>query len=98
MILGFLVALSASYSRADEARADAFAVTVMHRLGRPTAPLGGLLQRLTGASEGAVPNVLSDHPLTPDRKAMLEAEDIPATGAPLLDAVEWLDLKRICDR
>ena len=40
--------LSASYSRDDEAAADHFAVTIMHDLGRPTAPLGALLERLTG--------------------------------------------------
>ncbi len=29
---------------------------------------------------------------------MLEAEDAPPIGAALLDAMEWQDLKRICDR
>src|SRR5437764_872761 len=52
--------LSASYSRDDERRADAFAITVLHRLGRPTAPLGALLERVTGGhAEG--PSLLSDH-------------------------------------
>ncbi len=89
--------LGASYSRADESRADAFAVTVMHRLGRPTKPLGALLTRMTeGHDEG--PSLLRDHPLTPERAALLEAENQPATGAPLLDRGEWYDLKRICDK
>src|SRR5438067_7122963 len=45
--------LSASYSRDDERGADGFAVMVMHRLGRPTAPLGALLTRITaGHAEG----------------------------------------------
>src|SRR5207302_3961859 len=63
--------LSASYGRDDESRADAFAVAVLHRLGRPTAPLGELLTRITGGhAEG--PSLLRDHPLTPERKAMLQ--------------------------
>jgi predicted Zn-dependent protease len=91
------VVLSASYSRADESRADAFAVTIMHRLGRPTAPLGTLLTRITGGHEEG-PSLLRDHPLTPERTAMLEAENLPPTGAALLDDGEWQELKRICER
>jgi predicted Zn-dependent protease len=90
--------LSASYSRADEARADAFAVTIMHRLGRPTAPLGALLTRMAGPADEGGPSLLRDHPLTPERRAMLEAENLPASGPALLDDGEWRDLKRICDR
>ena len=33
-----------------------------------------------------------------ERQAMLEAENVPATGPSLLDDAEWQDLKRICDR
>jgi predicted Zn-dependent protease len=89
--------LSAGYSRGDESRADAFAATVMQRLGRPTEPLGELLTRMTkGHDEG--PSLLRDHPLTPERAAMLKAEDRPPTGAPLLDDGEWRDLTHICDK
>jgi Zn-dependent protease with chaperone function len=90
--------LSAAYSRADEERADAFAVSAMHRLGRPAAPLGSLLQRITGSADDMVPSILHDHPLTADRKAKLEAEDIPPTAPALLEASEWQSLKHICDR
>jgi predicted Zn-dependent protease len=90
--------LGAAHSRAAEENADAFAVTIMHRLGRPTAPMGELLQRVTGPERDAVPSILRDHPLTPNRKAMLEAADGPATGPALLDEAEWQALKRICDR
>ena len=90
--------LSASYSRADETRADAFAMTVMHGLGRPSAPLGALLMRIAGPHPDVMPALLHDHPLTPERKAMLEAEDHPPTGPALLDDGEWHDLKHICDR
>jgi Zn-dependent protease with chaperone function len=90
--------LSAAYSRVDEERADAFAVSVMHRLGRPAAPMGSLLHRIIGSADDMVPSVLHDHPLTADRKARLEAEDIPPTGPALLDAREWQSLKHICNR
>jgi predicted Zn-dependent protease len=92
------VVLSANYSRADEERADAFAVSVLHRLGRPTAPLGALLQRITGPSREEAPSLLRDHPMTPERKALLDAENLAPTGPALLDDGEWRDLKRICDR
>ena len=88
--------LSANYSRADESRADAFAVTILHRLGRPTAPMGALLQRITGGHEEG-PSLLRGHPLTPERRAMLDAETLPPTGPALLDDSEWQELKRICD-
>lgn len=56
------------------------------------------LQRLTGTGEDGMPPILRDHPLTPDRKAMLEADDTPATGPALLAAAEWQALKRVCSR
>ena len=90
--------LSASYTRDDETGADRFAVSVMHALERPTAPLGALLQRITGPARPEAPSILASHPLTVERKAMLEAENVPATGPTLLDNGEWQDLKRICDR
>src|SRR6516164_8367416 len=40
---------------------------------------------------------VASHPLTVERQAMLEAENVPATGPTLLDDAEWQDLKRICD-
>ena len=90
--------LSATHTRAAEESADAFAVKVLHELGRPTAPTGVLLERITGPGTGGMPSILRSHPLTPDRKAMLEAEDRPPTGPALLDAAEWHSLKHICDR
>ena len=95
LMTGRLV-LSASHSRAAESDADAFAVKVMHSLGRPAAPMGALLQRITGSGEDGIPSILRDHPLTPDRMAMLEADDTAATGPALLAAAEWQALKRMC--
>jgi predicted Zn-dependent protease len=87
--------LSDAYSREVEAGADSFAVTVLHRLGRPTAPLGALLGRLTGPEEMEF-SLLRDHPLTPDRERMLAAENRPPTGPSMLSPAEWQALKGIC--
>jgi Zn-dependent protease with chaperone function len=88
--------LSAAYARDIEAGADGFAITVMHRLGRPTAPLGDLLQRLGGPGSTQL-SLLADHPLTPDRVHRLKQEDAAASGPDLLDPVEWQALRKICD-
>src|SRR6516164_2007389 len=98
VLLAVRSVLSASYSRDGEAAADHFAVTIMHDLGRPTALFGALLERLTGHGPPEAPSILASHPLTVERQAMLEAENVPATGPSLLDDAEWQDLKRICDR
>ena len=90
--------LSASYTRDDESGADRFAVSIMRGVERPTAPLGALLQRITGPDRAEAPSILASHPLTVERKTKLEAENVPATGPALLDDGEWQDLKRICDR
>jgi Zn-dependent protease with chaperone function len=87
--------LSAAYSRTIEADADSFAITVMHRLGRPTAPLGALLRRIAGPGEQAL-SILRDHPLTPERARRLQQEDAPPTGPALLDDSEWQALRMAC--
>ncbi len=88
--------LNAAYARDDETRADAFAIVTMHRLGRPTAPLGRLLTRIAGAGDQSY-SVLSDHPMTSDRAHLLEQPFDGTLGPPLLTAVEWRALKAICD-
>ena len=94
LMAGRLV-LSAAYSREVEEQADAFAVRIMHALGRPAAPMGALLERISGPERNGN-SILSSHPLTPDRKAMLESAEQRRTGPPLLDETEWQALKRIC--
>jgi Zn-dependent protease with chaperone function len=89
--------LSAAYSRDIEAGADGFGIAVMHRLGRPTAPLGDLLKRLTGPGDVQL-SLLQDHPLTPDRVRRLKQEDAAPSGPDLLDPVEWQALRRICEQ
>ncbi|WP_257169721.1 M48 family metallopeptidase [Bradyrhizobium sp. SRS-191] len=88
--------INASYSREAEEAADSFAIEVMHKLGRPTRPMGELLFRITGKEAGKQPALWSSHPLTEDRLARMRAADRPASGPPLLSTEEWKALKGIC--
>ena len=60
---------------------------------RPT--LGALLTRLTGSAgeEGAL--LLRSHPLTSERRAMLEAENLPPSGPALLDDSDDFDVETV---
>jgi Zn-dependent protease with chaperone function len=88
--------VTASYSRDAEQGADDFSISVMHRLGRPTRPMGELIFRITGNQADNTLSILSNHPLTEDRLKRLGEEDRPASGPPLLTASEWTALKAIC--
>jgi hypothetical protein len=87
---------TASYSREAEQGADDFSIDVMHRLGRPTKPMGDLIFRVTGNQGDKTLSILANHPLTEDRLKRLSDENRPASGPPLLSAVEWTALKAIC--
>jgi Zn-dependent protease with chaperone function len=88
--------VTSSHSREAEQDADSFSIDVMHRLGRPTKPMGELLVRVTG-KEGKGMSIISSHPLSADRLARMTREDRPATKPPLLTPDEWRSLKSICD-
>jgi Zn-dependent protease with chaperone function len=88
--------VSASYSREAEHDADSFAIEVMHKLGRPTRPMGELMFRVTGKEGDKRPSILASHPLSEDRLERMRAEDRPPTGPALLSADEWSALKGIC--
>jgi Zn-dependent protease with chaperone function len=86
----------ASYSRDQERAADDFAITAMHKLGRSPKGLGELLVRVTGTNADKSLTLLSSHPLSEDRLALM-SKDKPATEGPaLLSAAEWKALKNIC--
>jgi Zn-dependent protease with chaperone function len=89
--------LGAAYSREAEAAADAYAASLLARLGRPTAPMGSLLLRISGTEKVEL-SLLHDHPLSADRIAALAAADRGETGPALLTAEEWAALKAICAR
>src|SRR5579872_1009568 len=88
--------INASYSRDAEQGADGFAIGVMHRLGRPTKPMGELIFRVTGKEGDSTLSILSNHPLTEDRLKRFSDEDRPASKPPLLSAAEWTALKAVC--
>jgi Zn-dependent protease with chaperone function len=88
--------VSASYSREAERDADSFAIDIMHKLGRPTRPMGELMFRVTGKEGDKRPSILASHPLSEDRLDRMRAEDRPPSGPELLSADEWSSLKAIC--
>jgi Zn-dependent protease with chaperone function len=96
MIFATRSLLDVSYSRDAERSADAFAAELMHKLGRSPKPMAELLFRITGAQAQKSITILSTHPLTEERLAVMEKEDRPATGPEILDPNEWISLKRIC--
>ncbi len=87
--------IESSYSRDAESGADAFAITVMHKLGRSPKPLGDFLFRITGAEKSPL-SILAGHPVTEERRDAMTAADRPITGPDLLSPSEWQALKRIC--
>lgn len=88
--------VNSQHSRETESNADTSSIDIMRRLGRPVKPMGELLFRVTGKQGGSSIGILSSHPLTEDRLARMEAENAPATGAPLLTDEQWRALKAIC--
>jgi Zn-dependent protease with chaperone function len=96
LILVSRTLVNSSYSREAEQDADAFAIEVMHKLGRSPKGLGELLFRVTGKEGDRSLSILASHPLTEDRLARMRAEDRPPSGPPLLTDPEWLALKTAC--
>ena len=88
--------VTTSYSREAEQNADTFSIDVMHKLGRPSKPMGELLFRVTGKQGDKSLSILSSHPLTEDRLARMSDEDRQPGGPPLLTVEEWVSLKAIC--
>jgi len=96
LVFGSRSLFTASYSREAEQNADDFAISVMHRLGRPTKPMGDLIFRVTGNQADKTLSILANHPLTEDRLKHLSDENRPASGPPLLTTSEWAALKAVC--
>src|SRR5262249_25960732 len=84
----------ASYSRDQERAADAFAADVMRKLGRSPKAMGELLVRMTDGHKDMT--LLSSHPLSKDRLAMMSKDAGSGSGPELLTAAEWKALKNIC--
>jgi Zn-dependent protease with chaperone function len=87
--------LQTRYSRAVESAADGYGVTLMSKIGGDPRALGTILTRIAGTTHPG-PKILSDHPDTRDRVAVIEAMAGSGPRRPLLDQAEWAALKRIC--
>jgi Zn-dependent protease with chaperone function len=96
MIFAARTLITASYSRDAEQNADAVSIDLMHRLGRPTKPMGDLLDRVTRQMRGIDVPILSSHPLTEGRLARLTEENRPPSAPPLLTDQQWTALKAVC--
>lgn len=90
--------LTSAYSRDAEAKADLFAGDLMGKLGRSPKPLGDLLMRITGPQTDNPLAIFASHPLSADRLAMLEKNQVTVTGQELLTPAEWRALKAICQK
>jgi Zn-dependent protease with chaperone function len=84
----------ASYSRDQETAADAFAADVMRKLGRSPKAMGELLVRMSGSDESMT--LLSSHPMSKDRLALMSKGAVAPDGPALLTDAEWKALKNIC--
>lgn len=86
-----------SYSRQDELEADREAVAMLNRADIRGQGLADFLRRVSAgeARSGAPPALLSTHPVTAERIALIEAE---ARGqGPALNAAQWRSVQRMCD-
>jgi Zn-dependent protease with chaperone function len=98
--VGVHTVLLPSYSRGQEAAADAFGAELMLKLGRDPRALGHVLRGGTAKSIATI--LLTDHPAARERVAAIEAIARAApkrngSAAPeLLTAAEWAALKQIC--
>jgi predicted Zn-dependent protease len=88
--------INSSYSRDSEREADAFAIAAMQKLGRSPKPLGEFLVRMTKGMDKKVISILSSHPMSEDRLAMMAKADLSRPGPELLTPAEWQALKNIC--
>lgn len=108
--IAVLRALSeASYSRAAETDADAYSVALMKRLGGDPRALGEMLSRLADEDEAdadsqnressgaeTIESWTQSHPATGDRRRAVEAIAGDGPTAPVMDAADFIALKRIC--
>ena len=88
--------VTSANTREAEANADAFAATVLHRLGRSSAPLGTFLVRLTGQQNLGALSLLQSHPLSQERLEALKRDDVAESGLPLVDSASWRAIKAMC--
>jgi len=86
------------FSRQDEALADRFAAETARRLGFSPKGLGDLLERVAEDDEFSRALALfSNHPLTDERRAALDALDTPTPQArPAFTDAQWQAIRNMC--
>jgi predicted Zn-dependent protease len=87
--------LTSRHSRSVEAQADGFAIDVMTKAGGDVKALGRFLRRVAEQPGERQMEILQTHPVTADRVAEIDRR-AAAPVRPILDAQEWLALRRIC--
>src|SRR4029077_11235664 len=96
VVIGARAGLQSSYSREVEGAADRYGAELINRAGGAVRALGAILTRLAGALHPGI-EILSDHPDTTARVAVINSLAAPSTSANLLlDQSEWRALRRIC--
>jgi Zn-dependent protease with chaperone function len=91
--------IDSRFSREEEAEADRFAAYNAERLGFQPRALASLLERVAGddAFTKALA-LLSTHPLTTERRRVLETTEIGIFTTPAFSAEEWQAIKVMCSR
>jgi len=96
VIVAARTVLQSSYSREQEAAADAYGVELMRRAGGDPRALGTLLGKIGGATEPGM-KILRDHPDTNARIAAINRVSPPgAPAAPFISNEDWASLRGIC--
>jgi len=96
VIVAARTVLQSSYSRAQEAAADAYGVELMRKAGGDPRALGSLLAKIGGATEPGM-KILRDHPDTNARIAAINHAAPPGVPAgPFLPNDDWAALRGIC--
>jgi len=94
-----LVLAQLSYTRAAEREADAHALAILKRAGVSAQGLAQFFTRVTkleeSKSELAEIGILRSHPLTEERRAIVESQ-APYPSTPSLSARDWAALRSIC--
>jgi len=89
--------VSLSYTRANEAQADADAIAMLKRAGISPKPTAELFQRLSKETPEFSAEFLQSHPLSDKRAEKFAASfDARAHYRPALDQTQWDSLSDIC--
>ncbi|HUI13403.1 MAG TPA: M48 family metallopeptidase [Xanthobacteraceae bacterium] len=95
VVIAARTVLKSSYSRREEAAADAYSVDLMTKASGDPHALAAILKRIVGDKKEGM-KLLLDHPETKDRIAAIDGVPVVGTPVPLLDAADWGALKQVC--